>query len=161
MKVKTDDLGRIVIPKSIRTELNISSHNILNIYLKNNKIIIEKDEEDYKNKFIIENYLRPLSNLSNFNCILISDGKIIFTSQKYNNYMNKKISKELKRIIDTRSIIRKSNNIKIIDDEYIEGKFSVHPIMKGIFCIGTLIIDEDKAENLELPLQLLYNIIEK
>lgn len=93
MKVKTDDLGKIVIPKSIRTELNISSHNILNIYLKNNKIIIEKDVEDYKNKFIIENYLRPLSNLSNFSCILISDGKIIFASQKYNNYINKKYLK--------------------------------------------------------------------
>lgn len=39
-----DDLGRIVIPKEIRYELDIDIYDGLNIYSENEKIIITKSE---------------------------------------------------------------------------------------------------------------------
>lgn len=39
MNVKIDDLGRIVIPKKIRTELNITAHDSFNIYLDNGNMV--------------------------------------------------------------------------------------------------------------------------
>ena len=54
MNVKIDDLGRIVIPKKIRKELNITAHDSFNIYLDNEKIVIEKNKNYFKNKYIID-----------------------------------------------------------------------------------------------------------
>ena len=49
MNRKIDTLGRIVLPKEMRTQLNIKENDPLNIELQDNKIIITKpDTVDYK-----------------------------------------------------------------------------------------------------------------
>lgn len=49
MKRKIDELGRIVIPKEMRKELDIKENDPLNIEVQDNKIIITKpDTVDYK-----------------------------------------------------------------------------------------------------------------
>lgn len=68
-----DKLGRVVIPKEMRKELNIEGGDPINIELQNNKVIITKpDAVDYKaiveeaTKFIedvynsLENVDRPI-----------------------------------------------------------------------------------------------------
>ena len=42
---KIDELGRIVIPKEIRTELNININHSVEFYTDDDKIIIQKYEE--------------------------------------------------------------------------------------------------------------------
>lgn len=49
MNRNIDNLGRIVIPKEMRTQLDIKENDPLNIELQDNKIIITKpDTVDYK-----------------------------------------------------------------------------------------------------------------
>ena len=49
MNRNIDTLGRIVIPKEMRTQLDIKEYDPLNIELQDNKIIITKpDTVDYK-----------------------------------------------------------------------------------------------------------------
>ena len=49
MNRKIDTLGRIVLPKEMRTQLDIKENDPLNIELQDNKIIITKpDTVDYK-----------------------------------------------------------------------------------------------------------------
>ena len=49
MNRKIDDLGRIVLPKEMRRQLDIKENDPLNIELQDNKIIITKpDTVDYK-----------------------------------------------------------------------------------------------------------------
>lgn len=49
MNRNIDTLGRIVIPKEMRTQLDIKENDPLNIELQDNKIIITKpDTVDYK-----------------------------------------------------------------------------------------------------------------
>lgn len=49
MNRNIDTLGRIVIPKEMRTQLDIKENDPLNIQLQDNKIIITKpDAVDYK-----------------------------------------------------------------------------------------------------------------
>ena len=49
MNRKIDDLGRILLPKEMRRQLDIKENDPLNIELQDNKIIITKpDTVDYK-----------------------------------------------------------------------------------------------------------------
>ena len=41
---KADELGRIVIPKEMRTKMNISSSDPIEIYVEGDKIILKKYE---------------------------------------------------------------------------------------------------------------------
>ena len=47
MTKKMDELGRLVIPKEIREQLEIDKNTILKIELEDNRIIISKDESEY------------------------------------------------------------------------------------------------------------------
>ncbi|MBA4811476.1 MAG: AbrB/MazE/SpoVT family DNA-binding domain-containing protein [Candidatus Actinomarina sp.] len=42
---KIDNLGRVVIPKSIRKALNIESNSEISMYVENNKLIITKGSQ--------------------------------------------------------------------------------------------------------------------
>ena len=44
MNRKIDDLGRIVLPKEMRTQLDIKENDPLNLELQDNKIIITKPD---------------------------------------------------------------------------------------------------------------------
>lgn len=47
MTRKIDELGRLVIPKEIREQLEIDKNTILKIELEDNRIVISKDESEY------------------------------------------------------------------------------------------------------------------
>ena len=47
MTRKIDDLGRLVIPKEIREQLEIDKNTILKIEIEDNRIVISKDESEY------------------------------------------------------------------------------------------------------------------
>lgn len=62
MNRNIDNLGRIVIPKDFRKELNIEAGSDLNVELIDNKIVItKKDSVDYKAKY--EDALRQIEQL--------------------------------------------------------------------------------------------------
>ncbi len=44
-KSKIDNLGRVVIPKSIRKSLGIEHNDAITMYVENNKLIISKDNK--------------------------------------------------------------------------------------------------------------------
>lgn len=47
MTRKMDELGRLVIPKEMREQLEIDKNTILKIELEDNRIVISKDESEY------------------------------------------------------------------------------------------------------------------
>ena len=47
MTRKMDGLGRLVIPKEMREQLEIDKNTILKIELEDNRIVISKDDSDY------------------------------------------------------------------------------------------------------------------
>lgn len=63
MKRKIDKLGRLVIPKEIRKELNIREEDDIDIQFADNKIILTKPNDiDYK--VIINNAIREINNIN-------------------------------------------------------------------------------------------------
>lgn len=57
---KIDDLGRIVIPKEIRKELNINVNDKLKIMTDGNKIILSKE---FNTVYEIEKEIERLQNI--------------------------------------------------------------------------------------------------
>lgn len=47
MTKKMDELGRLVIPKEMREQLEIDKNTILKIEIEDNRIVISKDESEY------------------------------------------------------------------------------------------------------------------
>ena len=71
-----DKLGRVVIPKEMRKELNIENGEPVNIELQNNKVIITKpDTVDYK--AIVEEAIEYI----NSNIITITGNEVVYSKE--------------------------------------------------------------------------------
>ena len=74
-KGKIDNLGRIVIPKSIRKALDIDHNDDISMYVENNELIITKGfkncdicgnknvDVQIKNKFLSSRCIKTIKNL--------------------------------------------------------------------------------------------------
>ena len=74
-KGKIDNLGRIVIPKSIRKALDIDHNDGISMYVENNELIITKGfkncdicgnknvDVQIKNKFLCSRCIKTIKNL--------------------------------------------------------------------------------------------------
>jgi AbrB family transcriptional regulator (stage V sporulation protein T) len=162
---RIDDLGRVVIPKEIRRTLRIREGDPLEIFT------------DREGGVILKKY-SPIEELSNFakeyaealqattgNVIIICDKDNIIsvsgTSKK--EYMDKKISPEVERVMEERksTLFGEGTNkvIALIEDEEIEGKYFaqvVSPIIAEGDTIGAVIIaskeDSGKFGDVEMKL---------
>ena len=73
---RIDELGRIVIPKEIRTKLEINIGDAMGIYVNGHSIVLEKEQDTcafcnntknltvFNNKLICENCISKISKLA-------------------------------------------------------------------------------------------------
>ena len=102
ISVKVDDVGRVVIPKKVRKELNINIDDILLLSVKNNKIEMEKRENNDKLELLIRK-LELLIKDYKIDIVLTNNSKVVFTNiegledQKvHNNIKKTEINKFMK-----------------------------------------------------------------
>ncbi len=156
---RIDELGRIVIPKEIRKNLNIREGENLEIVIDNKNIILTKHSP-----FInIENIIKKLGeNLSEIitDTILITDREKIITSN-IDYYLNKNIS-SFENFMDNReSYNSKELDMFKIDNDELTGYFTIAPIISFSDCFGLVVIvskSSFKKEN-ELLVKLVAKII--
>jgi len=162
---RIDDLGRVVIPKEIRRTLRIREGDPLEIFT------------DREGGVILKKY-SPIGELSDFSkgyaeslqqtvghVVIISDKDSIvsISGSVKKEYVEKKISNELEKVIEDRRTVSfgegKEKNIPIYDDEDIENKYSsmvISPIITEGDAIGAVIIaskeEGEKFGELEIKL---------
>lgn len=127
---KIDDLGRIVIPKEIRNNLNINVDDEVEIYIEDKKIILEKYSK-------LDN-LKSLIDIIIKNTLKITKNEIIITDkEKYMNN-NNKIPDELLNIIN--------NNINIVEKININDsktKVNINIIRENFMPVGSVITSSE------------------
>ncbi|GAA0745279.1 stage V sporulation protein T [Clostridium oceanicum] len=154
---RIDDLGRVVIPKEIRRTLRIREGDPLEIFT------------DREGGVILKKY-SPIGDLSEFakgygdslyqtigNIILITDkdSVISVSGVSKKEYMDKKVSSELEKIIEERKpvALEKNKVIPVFEDEEMEGKYStevVSPIIAEGDTIGSVIIlSKEEGKNFD------------
>ena len=80
---RIDDLGRIVIPKEIRKSLRILENDMLEIYVREQEIVLKK----YSNFLNIKNHIQKILdifyNIYKFEIFISDSSTIISYSGKY------------------------------------------------------------------------------
>ena len=137
---KIDELGRIVIPKEIRKNLNIRNGEDVQIYVEEDKIILKKYQKILSIKEHTQKYLSDFSKFL-INEVLVTDlDKVIASSSK--NYINEVIDKKIIALINDR---RQENGYTInIGNNLVEKNYYVYPLIIDADAIGSIIMISDK-----------------
>lgn len=100
-----DELGRIVIPKEIRMNLNIEVNDLLEFYIEDNKLILEKSSRIKKINDVMNQYIDVFFQNSRKSIIVCDKDKIIGISKDLKrNLLEQVISEENKKILFSNSM---------------------------------------------------------
>lgn len=86
---KIDELGRIVVPKEIRNNLNINVNDELEIYVNDNKIILEKYSKLENIKEFIIKLIKDIKNVNGMKILVTDKDKIIDSNELITNELKK------------------------------------------------------------------------
>lgn len=147
---KIDELGRIVIPKEIRKNLNLKNNDNLEILIENEDIILKKYQPMGKFLNFAKSYSKALYDLTGFSVCITDTEKIIATSGcKKEVYLGENISNSILEIMKERIFFCKVNGgTKNIlgshkDKDYISQ--IIAPIICDAEVIGSVIMfSQDK-----------------
>lgn len=150
---RIDNLGRIVIPKSIRKSLRIKSGDNIQIYIKEENIILKKYFELNKIEEILIVVKKNLEENIKTNIYITNKDKILFKNK------DTEITKELLNLIEKRNIIKKQN-VQITKN--IKGSITISPIIVNGDIYGSILIEKDELTKEELStVKTLTNFISK
>ena len=141
---RIDELGRIVVPKELRSNLGIRDGEPLEIYIENNSIIIKKYSQVENIKEISEKICNIMCDVCNIDIILTDREKILITSNNLKEYVNKSLDEKLKLLIDNRESY--VSNIK--ENKFNLMKyFTIFPIITSTDCSGLIIIVSENKQD--------------
>ena len=137
---RVDELGRIVIPKEIRSNLKIKSSDCLEVFISDNKIIMKKKDLIENAPDALNNLLQIISKLLNVDILITDTDKILYVEgNKYKKFVNKELSKDLYNIILRRESINK-DNFDFFDDK---SNLLLEPIIVNGDILGSVILLND------------------
>lgn len=141
---RIDDLGRIVIPKEIRKKLKINEGEKLEIFINEEQIVLQKYSSVKSIKNIASKITDSIYSLYK-DIIIITDNETVVAVSGKNKkeLLNKEISDELISIIKKRNneIL---NNINIVDNVNVEGKYKINVITENGDINGSIILISDE-----------------
>lgn len=149
--VKVDDVGRIVIPKRVRTQLGIENNELLLLTRRDDMIIIEKEDKS-TDLDKIRDKAQTLSNKYGLDFLIANDYKIVFATNEYKKYENIRVNNEVVEKIVF------SNNTVIAKDVVITKPHYYCSLSFDNYTNGKLFVvfdDESKREYAELIINLL------
>ena len=165
---RVDDLGRIVIPKEIRRSLRIHEGDPLEIFTDQDSVIFKKysviTEISEISKTIVE------SLRANTACnVMICDKERVqaYSGAFAGKYNNKRISIEVRDIIDYRTQYEMTNNepIKLVDEDVLFSHGTdyysdqmVYPIVVEGDIVGALALFEINGEKITEQAKYAFGI---
>lgn len=126
-----DELGRIVIPKEIRTNLSIEVNDLLEFYIENNKLVLEKTARLKKINDVMDKYLNVFFQEVKKSIIICDKEKIIgVTKDISRNLLNKNLSEENKTLLFSS---KSQGKISIDEQEffYLKKSLMIDGIISG------------------------------
>lgn len=145
---RIDDLGRVVIPKEIRRTLRIREGDPLEIFTdREGGVILKKYSPIGELTDFSKEYAESLQqSIGNIVLICDKDAFISVSGTSKKDYLEKKVSNELEKLMNERKVTLLNESGKIIplyDDEDVEDKYTsqvIAPIIAEGDAIGAVII---------------------
>ena len=152
---RIDELGRIVIPKEIRKNLNIREGESLEIFIDNNTLIMQKFSKINSHQDEVKEILKYISEAFNININLYDRDKLlIYTNEELGKLL---FIKEFNNMLSTRKDIIFDVNI----DNNVHKIYS-KPLIISSDVIGILVLEiKDNLEEIVKVANFLNNILVK
>ena len=141
---RIDELGRIVIPKEIRSNLGIRDGELLEIFIENNSIVIKKFSQVENIKDVSKRVSEIITDVCKVDLLISDREKILVTSNKLKDLNNMNLSEHLKLLIDNRESYISNKKDKILG---LEKYFMIIPIITSTDCSGLVIVVSDNQNN--------------
>ncbi|MDD3453254.1 MAG: stage V sporulation T C-terminal domain-containing protein [Bacilli bacterium] len=144
---RIDDLGRVLIPKEIRSNLRLNNGDNVELYIQNDSIVLKRYSIERKLEDLSSNFIYSINSITKNDIIITDCEYIIETSNKYKKYLKKKISDELSNYIKRRENILEKNmkELLVIEKESIECSYIIKSIMLYNDVVGLIIfLNKDK-----------------
>jgi len=135
---RIDNLGRIVIPKEIRSTLRIKNGDNLEIYIdENENIVFKKFSIVDKLVDLSESITSSINLLTKTTAIIANNDKVLSVAGKYKKEIeNSNISSEISDMVD----VHIGKDIKLSDDKGYAGYYLILPLILSGDKIGNLIL---------------------
>ncbi len=149
---RIDDLGRVVIPKEIRRTLRIREGDPLEIFTDNEgQVILKKYSPVGELAAFVKEYADALAQTTgHLTCITDKEQIIAVSGGSKKEYLKKKISVQLEKVIQGRNMCKPKDGelISITEDGSIEGYHSevISPIISEGDAIGAVIFLSDNKD---------------
>lgn len=157
---RLDELGRIVIPKEIRNNLNFNSGDLLDLNIGNNSLIIKKSKIFFNQKYI-EEVINLIEYLSKSDIIVTDNEKVIAKSSEFDNLIEGTfISNDLKELFLERRSAKFLNGLKINNNLFLDGELFVKVLIKESNAMGLLIIKfNNEYKDINIFLELISRLL--
>ena len=154
---KVDGLGRITIPKEIRSRLKIEENDYLEFFYNNDYILIKKYSCLGKISHLLQDVANILNEYCNSEVMIIEKDRIVAYSGKYKDlFINKVPSKNLINSINRRESLFEEyiKNLEIIDGKVIKCSYINEAIIFNDEVLGLICLynTEKKVTNEEYKL---------
>ena len=142
---RIDDLGRIVIPKEIRRTLRIREGDPLEIYTdREGEIILKKYSPIGELGSFAKEYAESLAqSAGHITCIVDKDQVIAVSGGSKKDFIEKHISDELERVLNTRSTVVATRNdsdfVPIVEDDSAHSDIYSAELIVPIICEGDVL----------------------
>ena len=157
---RIDELGRIVIPKGIRSRLKINEGDRVELILENDtELLLRKYSPMHEIKDNVKNMLIALEKELNIPVLLCNNEIFLFSSSlKYEYYIEKPISSKLLSLLNERKNVGLVNhNLSNINEPL---NCMIYPLAKNSELIGGLImIGINNVDDLQNRIMLLFRNI--
>ncbi|MEG1457052.1 MAG: stage V sporulation T C-terminal domain-containing protein, partial [Bacilli bacterium] len=163
---KIDELGRIVIPKEIRNNLNIRSNNDIEIFVEEKDIILRRFSKDKSLEDEVSNYISIINEYFDFDVIITNMEKVIMSSSKnYEELVNNDLDSGFIRLLDDRKkvIVNNINTLNITSKFSVNTKYAVLPIIVDADVIGSFVIiaNTEITNNNLLVINVIHSLVRK
>lgn len=140
---KIDNLGRIVVPKEIRKNLNIRNGDDVQIFIDEDKIVLKKYQKVLTIRENAQKYLSRISKLCNGEIYVCDKEKVVAGVKE--GLIDKSVDNKILGKIDE----RKSDNGHsiLIGNENYEKYYYMEPIIVDADAIGAILVISDNDIN--------------
>ena len=151
---KIDELGRIVLPKELRKNLNIHTGDDFQILVEEEKIILEKYSRLINIETDIIKIINIFKNVYNYNIFIVYNNK--FINGKEN------VSDKIIEIIHQRKIYKNEKITEVnLNGEKTTGKVIINPIVIDSDLLGAIIIIGNNIFDMESTSKIIKELIKK
>lgn len=160
---RIDDLGRVVIPKEIRKNLNIKENDSLEIFIDGENIILKKYSNLSKVEKLFNKYINILNEITSNSVIITDREKVLATTKKEEKLIGKEISDYLDNILESRNKVLSNDNrgLEITKGNILEGNYYILPMIVNSDINGLIIIisNNEISDLSKVSLEIINKII--